>query len=86
MPNHTRRTDQSPTQNIDLPCPTCEEMMRVVVQDGLYDGVVFGCINGCHRTSDFPQSELEDRAVTIALAERHEYEFSPLHRCGAEDR
>ena len=72
MPN--RRHEMSATQTVEVECPCCQEWTRCCVESGLYDGVVTPCVNACHLTSDFPQDELEARAITAALTERHEYD------------
>jgi hypothetical protein len=77
---HRRTTGLSPTQNVDCECPCCGELVRCVVEHGVFDGVVYGCDLQCHRRSDFPMAELDARAVSVALVERHEYEWPD--RCG----
>lgn len=79
---HHRRTDQSPTQNVDVPCVVCEELVRCVVEYGLFEEVLIGCINSCEKDSDYPMDELEARAINAALVERHDYEWSARDLCG----
>jgi hypothetical protein len=66
----------SPTQHVQVSCPTCFETVVCVVQDGLFDSCITKCKNGCELTDDdYDQSELEERAEDAAANERHNAQY-----------